>query len=61
MKLDYEIKNAIFISSDKWAKYLDIRFIDSDNNIKPIQLHFELVPKGFTNKVCTPFIYIVNK
>ncbi|CAH1725498.1 unnamed protein product [Aphis gossypii] len=51
MKLDYEIKNAIFISSDKWAKYLDIRFIDSDNNIKPIQLHFELVPKGFTNKI----------
>lgn len=61
MKLDYGIKDAIYISSDKWGEYLDIRFIDSDNTVKPIQLHFELVPKGFTNKVCTPFIYIINK
>jgi len=61
MKLDYEINYAFYISSDKWGEYLDIRFIDSDNSVKPIQLHFELVPKGFTQKVCTLFIYIVNK
>lgn len=60
MKLDYGIKDAIFISSDKWGKYLDIRFIDSDNTVKPIQLHFELVPKGFKNKINILDIAVVD-
>ncbi|XP_026815483.1 apolipophorins [Rhopalosiphum maidis] len=51
MKLDYAVKDSLYISSEKWGKYLDVRFVDSNNTVKPIQLHFELVPKGFTNKI----------
>jgi len=60
MKLDYELKDSIFVSSEKWGKYLDARFIDTDNNniIRPLEVHFELVPRGFTSKVCITFIYI---
>lgn len=52
MQLDYALKDSILIGSDKWGKYLDAYFIDSDNVKRPIQLHMELIPKGFTSKVC---------
>lgn len=52
MQLDYLIKDSLFISSDKWGKYFEASFIDSDNIERPIQLDFELVPSGFTTKVC---------
>lgn len=52
MELDYLIKDSLFVSSEKWGKYFDASFIDSENTERPIQLHFELVPKGLTNKVC---------
>ena len=58
MKLDYAFKDSLFISSQKWGKYFDAHFIDSDGTSKPIQLHFELVSGGFNNKVCTFFICI---
>lgn len=57
MQLDYAFKDSIYVSSEKWGKYLDARFIDKNNTIRPIQVHFELVPRGFTNKVCITFIY----
>lgn len=52
MKLDYMLKDSILIANEKWGTYLDAYFIDSDNVKRPIQLHMELIPKGFTNKVC---------
>lgn len=53
MKLDYAFRDSILVSSEKWGKYLDAYFIDSDNIKRPIQVYIELVPKGFINKVCT--------
>jgi len=55
MKLDYAFKDSIYVSSEKWGKYLDARFIDKNNTIRPLQVHFELLPRGFTNKVCITF------
>lgn len=52
MHLYYTVKDSIFVSSEKWGKYLDAYFIEPESTKRPIQLHFELVPKGFTNKVC---------
>lgn len=56
MELDYLIKDSLFISSDKWGKYFEASFIDSDNIERPIQLDFEFVPNGFTTKVCISII-----
>lgn len=56
MALDYLIKDSVFVSNDKWAKYLEASFIDTDNVERPLQLQFELVSGGFTTKVC---IYVV--
>lgn len=58
MKMNYLVRDSILISSDRWGKYLDVYFADSDNIMRPIQLHFELVPKGLNNKVCTSVILI---
>jgi len=58
MMLDYGIKDSIFVSREKWGKYLDAHFVDVNNTVRPIQIHFELMPRGFTNKVCIPFIRI---
>ncbi|XP_060861024.1 apolipophorins isoform X2 [Metopolophium dirhodum] len=51
MKLDYAFKDSIYVSSEKWGKYLDAHFIDQNNTIRPLQAHFELLPRGFTNKM----------
>lgn len=53
MDLDYSVKDSLFVSSQKWGKYIDAHFIDSDNVKRPIQLYCELVPRGLVNKVCT--------
>jgi len=58
MALDYLIKDSVFVSNDKWAKYLEASFIDSDNVERPLQLQFELVPGGLTTKVCISVIII---
>lgn len=60
MKLDYLVRDSIFISNDRWGTYLEAYFGDSDQII-PIQLHFELVPKGLNNKVCTSVIPLYSK
>jgi len=54
MKLNYLLKESIFVSSEKWGKYFDGHFIDSDGIKRPIQLHSELVSGGFINTVCVP-------
>lgn len=56
MELDYLIKDSVFVSSEKWAKYIEASFIDSDNTERPLQLQFELVPNGLTTKVRISFI-----
>lgn len=58
MKLNYGFNDSIYVSSEKWGKYLDAHFIDTDNIIRPLKVHFELVPRGFTNQVCITFINI---
>jgi len=58
MKLYYALKDSIYVSREKWGKYLDVHFIDADNIIRPLEVHLELVPRGFTNKVCVTIIYI---
>jgi len=55
MKLNYFLRDSLYVSSEKWGKYLDARFIDGNNTNRPLQLHFELVSRGFTNKVCITF------
>jgi hypothetical protein len=60
MKLDYLVRDSIFISSNRWGTYLNVYFVDSDYIMRPIQLHFELVPKGLNNKVCTSVILIIH-
>lgn len=59
MHLYYGVKDSLLISKDKLGKYFDANFIDSDNIKRPIQLHFELVSGGFTNKVCILISYFV--
>uniref|UniRef100_A0A2H8TZF4 Apolipophorin n=1 Tax=Melanaphis sacchari TaxID=742174 RepID=A0A2H8TZF4_9HEMI len=51
MKLGYRLKDSVYISNEKWGQYLDVRFVDSNNDVIPIQLHLEFVPRGFTNKI----------
>lgn len=61
MDLDYSVKDSLFISKEKWGKYFDAMFIDSDNVQRPFQIYFELVPRGFTNKVCNYIYYFYSK
>lgn len=59
MELDYSVQESIYISKELWGKYLDIYFVDSDNNKIPIQLHSKLIPGGFKNKVCIANMNII--
>lgn len=59
MKMNYAVKDSIFVSDEKWGKYIDVSFIDSESNTRPIQLHVEFVPGGFRNKVCISLIIII--
>lgn len=61
MQLDYVFKDSILIANEKWGKYLDAYFIDSGNVKRPVQLHMELIPKGFTSKVYVNATKLVKK
>lgn len=59
MQLEYLVKDSVFVSKDKWGKYLEGYFIDTDNTKRPIELNFDLVPHGFNTQVCIKiFTYI---
>ncbi|VVC28237.1 Vitellinogen, open beta-sheet,von Willebrand factor, type D domain,Lipid transport protein, N- [Cinara cedri] len=60
MDLDYLVKDSILVSNEKWGKYLDISFVDSQNIERPVQLHAELTPDGFINKINIFDITVIN-
>lgn len=61
MELNYFFRDAIFVSPEKWGKYIDGYFIDSENIKRPLQLHFELLPKTFINKVSILFKLVSDR
>lgn len=54
MELNYSFEESIFVSDEKWGKYFNGYFINSNGVKIPVELRCELVSGGFKNEVCVP-------
>lgn len=60
MALEYSLKDSVFVSKDKWGKYVQGYFMDLDNIKRPLELYFDLVPYGLNTKVCISIGLVYN-